>query len=155
MPNELCLIRRPGLAAARIAILVALVSPWLMAAGTGPMLSDGWIRVLMPHMPAADYFVLTNPSDQALVLTGASSPACGSLMLHESIETNGTARMAMVKNVSVAAHGRLAFQPGGYHLMCMSPASQLVPGRTVPVTLRFQDGASVTADFQVLTAKGR
>ena len=151
------MIRRPGPVAARIVGLVglALVSLVLLAAGTGPMLSDGWIRVLTPQVPAAGYFVLTNPSDQTLVLTGASSPACGSLMLHESIETNGTARMAMVKNLSVPARGRLAFRPGGYHLMCMSPTSQLTPGRTVPVSLHFQDGTSVTADFRVLTAKGK
>jgi periplasmic copper chaperone A len=157
MQNGLCLIRRPGLVAARIAMLVGLasVSPLLMAADTGPTLSDGWFRVLTPQVPAAGYFVLTNPSDQALVLTGASSPACGTLMLHESIETNGTARMAMAKNVSAPAHGRIEFRPGGYHLMCMSPTSQLTPGQTVPVSLRFQDGASVSATFRVLTAKGR
>jgi periplasmic copper chaperone A len=134
---------------------LAFVSPLSMAASTGPTLSDGWIRVLTPQVPAAGYFVLTNPSDRALVLTGASSPACGSLMLHESIETSGTARMAMMKDVSVPAQGRLVFQPGGYHLMCMSPTSQLTPGQTVPVSLRFKNGASVTADFRVLTARGK
>lgn len=98
MQGVLCLIHRPGLVAARIAMLagLALISPSLMAAGTGPTLSDGWIRMLTPNVPAAGYFMLTNPTDQALVLTGASSPACGSLMLHESIETNGTAHMTMV-----------------------------------------------------------
>jgi copper(I)-binding protein len=134
---------------------LALVLPLLIAAGTAPTLSDGWIRVLTPQVPAAGYFVLTNPSDRPRVLTGASSSACGSLVLHESIETNGTAHMSMVNNVIVPAHGRLTFQPGGYHLMCMSPTSQLNPGQTVPVSLHFQDGASVTADFRVLSAKGK
>jgi periplasmic copper chaperone A len=126
-----------------------------MADNTNPTLSDGWIRMLTPQLPAAGYFVLTNPSDHVLMLTGASSPACGSLMLHESIVTNGTARMIMVKDVPVPAHGQLAFQPGSYHLMCMSPTSQLAPAQAVPVSLHFQSGRTVTADFRVLTAKGK
>ena len=49
-----------------------------MAVGTGPTLSDdGWIRVLTPQVPAAGYFVLSNPSDQTLVLTGASCELFG------------------------------------------------------------------------------
>ena len=89
------------------------------------------------------------------MLIGASSPACGSLMMHESIQSNGIARMEMVKNITVPAHGRLAFQPGGYHLMCVSPKSPLTPDQTVPVSVRFQDGSSLSSDFRVFSAKGK
>lgn len=151
------LIRQLGQVAARIAMLSGLVaaSSSLALAAAGPVLSNGWIRVLTQQLPAAGYFLLTNPGDRALLLTAATSPACGNLMLHESIETNGTVQMTMVKSIVVPAHGRLEFRPGGYHLMCMSPESQLAPGNTVPVSLHFQDGASVTANFQVKNATGK
>lgn len=151
-------IPRPGPAGGARTILLlalALATPLLMAAGPGPRLTDGWIRVLTPQLPAAGYFVLNNPGDRPLELTGASSPACGYLLLHESITTNDTARMATVKRVTVPAHGRLVFQPGGYHLMCMPAASQLRPGESTPVSLRFKGGASLTAEFRVFGAKGR
>ena len=54
----LSLIRRLGLVAVRIVPIVglALVSPLLLAAESGPSLTDGWIRVLTPQVPAAGYF---------------------------------------------------------------------------------------------------
>jgi hypothetical protein len=55
----------------------------------------------------------------------------------------------------VAAGGSVSFSPNGYHLMCMDSRPMLRPGATVPVTLRFQNGQKLTADFQVRTATGK
>jgi len=114
-----------------------------------------WIRFINPTTPAAGYFTVTNAGARPVVITGASSPDCGSLMLHQSRNVNGVEQMDMVSNVTVPAHGSVKFAPGGYHLMCMSPSANIVPGRTVPVTLTFADHRTVTKPFMVRGANGR
>lgn len=88
-------------------------------------------------------------------LTGAASPGCGMLMMHQSKTENGVDSMASVKSVTVPAHGSVSFAPGGYHLMCMSPQATMVIGKSVPVTLTFADGKTVAADFPVTGPGGR
>ena len=88
------------------------------------------------------------------MLVGAASPGCGDLMLHRSVSDNGQERMEMVDSVAVPAHGEVRFEPGGYHLMCMSPTAEAARGRSVPVTLRFQDGCSLDGELAVRGATG-
>ena len=96
---------------------------------------------------------LRNSSANPAVLTGASSPACGMLMLHRSESNGGTDRMVHVGSVAVPPHGSVSFTPGGYHLMCMQP--RMKPGQSVSVTLTFQDGQTMESTFPVFSANGR
>ena len=116
---------------------------------------DGWIRLLPAGLPAAGYFNLHNGGEESVSLTGASSPACGMLMLHRSKNTGGTMRMEDVSSVEVAPRATLKFAPGFYHLMCMNPSPALKPGAHVAVTLVFSDGTKVTSDFAVRNAAGK
>ena len=124
------------------------------AAPSAVTISDAWIRALPGSTPSGGYFTLKNAGDTAVSLTGATSPACGMLMLHKSDMMGGMAHMDMVDSVDVPAHGSLSFTPGGYHLMCMDPPAPLKPGTSVPVTLQFKGGASLTAPFAVRNAAG-
>jgi len=135
---------------AALAVLI-LASP----AHAGPVVSNGWIRLLPAGLPDAGYFDLHNGSDKALSLTGAASPACGMLMLHKSEDVGGTMRMEDVASVEVGPRATLKFAPGGYHLMCMMPSPGLKPGGHVAVTLEFADGAKVTSQFVVKNAGGK
>ena len=56
---------------------------------TGLALSGPWFRQVMPSLPAAGYFTLSNSGAMEQTLTGAASPACGMLMLHRSVDWNG------------------------------------------------------------------
>jgi periplasmic copper chaperone A len=112
-------------------------------------IANGWLRFLVSDRPAAGYFNLDNNTNAAIKLVGASSPDCGQLMLHQSRNVNGVETMASVQSVEVPAHGSVSFTPGGYHLMCTSPTAKLVPGSSVPITLRFANGRTITADFAV------
>ncbi len=113
------------------------------------------MRFLTPAIPAAGYFTLTNNGSNELALTSASSPDCHSLMLHRSVTQNGTAHMEMVQRIPLHPHDSVTFEPGGYHLMCMAPSAAVTPGRSVPVTLHFDGGASLMATFPVYGAKGK
>ncbi len=115
-------------------------------------LSGGWIRLLPAHLPAGGYFTLHNRSGEPLKLTGATSPAYGSVMLHHSMESSGQSHMMHVDSVTVPAHGTLSFTPGGYHLMLMQPKTSLKVGGKVDVTLSFSDGEKLTASFTLKPA---
>ncbi|MGC2786302.1 MAG: copper chaperone PCu(A)C [Roseiarcus sp.] len=136
------------------ALALALSYPAAHAAEPGLVISQAWLRLIIPSRPAAGYFVLSNETGRTRTLVGAASPECGALMLHRSVNDNGQERMEMVDSVSVPAHGEVKFAPGGYHLMCMSPTAALARGRSVSVTLRFEDGGSLVASFPVRGATG-
>lgn len=141
---------RPILA---VALLLSLLAP-AAAYADSITVTDGWIRALPAPTPSAGYFILTNDSGRRLALTGASSPACGSLMLHKSETTGGMASMSDVEEVPIAIGATLRFSPGTYHLMCMQPTAAIRPGNKVPVTLVFSDGPRVTTEFLVRDATG-
>ena len=103
-------------------------------------MSDAWIRLVLPSRPAAGYFTLSNETDEPLALVGAASPACGSLMLHKSVQQNGQERMEMVDE-----RHRPRTRPGHLRARRLSPdvhvpSKDVTPGGSVPVTLRFEDG---------------
>jgi hypothetical protein len=126
-----------------------------LAAPNGISVSGQWFRLIMPSLPAAGYFTVSNGTGRPQTLVGAQSPACGTLMLHQSVSKNGEERMITVPSIPVPAHGSIRFAPGGYHLMCMSPGPAMTPGRSVPVTLRLANGEIVNATFPVRGATGK
>ena len=130
-------------------LLAGLLGAGLAHAGTAAHVtaSHAWIRVLPGNLPAGAYVTLRNDGDKAVSLTGASSPAYGEAMLHESSSAGGMNRMTMVDALPIPAHGTQALQPGGYHLMLMDAKQPVHPGDTVRVVLRFGDGDTLPVDF--------
>jgi periplasmic copper chaperone A len=157
LPNSQKLGRGASLLGLALATaLAAMPARAADPAGTpGLVLSNQWFRAVTSKLPEAGYFDLTNNSGKATRLVGAFSPACGTLMLHQTISLNGVDRMVMVRSLELPAHGALHFAPGGYHLMCVSPTPDAKPGHSVSVTLRFADGATLEASFPVHGATGK
>jgi len=135
------------------AVVAASFAP-AIAAPPNATVSDAWIRALPASVPSGGYFTLHNNGSAPLKLTGASSPACGMLMLHKSEDMGGMMHMDDMTTIDVPAKGTLKFAPGGYHLMCMDATSAIKPGNTVDVTLQFAGGAALTAKFIVKNAAG-
>lgn len=125
------------------------------AAPAAITISDAWMRALPASLPSGGYFTLHNNGSKPVTLTGAQSPACGMVMLHKSENQGGMSSMMDMAQVMIPAGSTVSFAPGGYHLMCMSPAASIKPGTQVPVTLLFADGAKVTAPFAVRNAAGK
>jgi copper(I)-binding protein len=114
-----------------------------------------WMRFIIKSRPAGGYFTVHNNTASQINLTGASSSACGMMMLHQTKEVGGVEKMSPVKEVPVPAHGSISFAPGGYHLMCMQPKDTMVVGHDVPVTLMFDGIKPVTVAFPVKGAGGK
>jgi periplasmic copper chaperone A len=149
-------IRLAGAAIVAACALTAVLAANAAGAGpTGLSVSGQWFRLIMPSRPAAGYFTLSNATSAPQTLVGAASPGCGMLMLHKSVSEHGEEHMVMVPSVLVPAHGEVTFAPGGYHLMCMSPTTLMRRGKSVPVTLRLENGETLSANFPVRAATGR
>ena len=136
------------------AFCVALVLMTSVAAQAAPLdVSEAWFRSLPGKLPAGGYFTVQNNTGREVAITGASSDACGMLMIHQSSNKGGMSGMSMMEKVAVPVGGIVHFAPGGTHLMCEQPKMKI--GGKVPVTLHLAGGNSVTVAFEVRGAAGR
>ena len=157
MTQTICHLLRAGLLTFALAATANGTSPLAVStANAEPPLaiSNAWLRALPAGLPAGGYFTLHNTTAKPIVLSGASSSACGMIMLHKSEAMSGMAHMSDVETVSIPSGGKVEFAPGGYHLMCMNPAPAIKPGGQVGVTLEFADGTRLEAKFSVRGANG-
>lgn len=143
--------RRHALLAALLAAL-PLVSAAAQDYRLGSLrIEQPWSRATAPGAPVGvGYFVLVNEGAVDARLVGGASPVAGRVMLHRSVEADGTARMEHQHHgVVVPAGGRVAFAPGGYHLMLMQLQRPLEKGDRVPVTLEFERAGTVEVELEV------
>jgi copper(I)-binding protein len=125
----------------------SLVATVLLVAGTAhaadaPSVkaADGWLRVLPGTLPAGGYVNFQNLSDHAVSIVGASSPDYAEAMIHRSSTDGGMGRMEMVDSVPLPPKGKVAFSPGGYHVMLMDAKHPVKPGDKILVTFALSDG---------------
>jgi copper(I)-binding protein len=124
---------------------------------TTPTASTGAITVTLayvnePTVPerTGAFATIANTGAVAVSLTTASVPgsAAASASVHETVMVGGAMEMKEVTGgVPVPPGGQLVLKPGGYHVMLMMPTVAL--GQTVPMTLGFSDGSTVTVDALV------
>jgi periplasmic copper chaperone A len=149
-------LRQPGwMALCVIALVFLIAGTALVEAASGVTVEKPWMRFIIKARPAGGFFTLHNDTSSNMELIGASSTACGMIMLHQTKEIDGVEHMLPVKSVTVPAHGTLSFHPGSYHIMCMKPKDTMIVGHEVPVTLKFAGGQSVTAQFPVKGVGGK
>ena len=76
-----------------------------------------------PPMPgrqmSAGYLVLTNNTDEPIVIDAVTSPHFGSVELHETTIENGISRMRQIEELVIPANGSVTLERGGKHLMLM------------------------------------
>ena len=135
-------MRAPALPAALLALLTVAVSA---ATPAGLSAQDAWIRATPGVDVAAAYLTLHNAGTQPVVVSGVSSPAAGTVMIHETTLVNGRSTMRVHEPLRVAAGETVRFAPGGLHIMLHGLKRPLAVGDEVPVTLLMEGGGSVTA----------
>ena len=135
--------------------LLLLLAMTGVASAASPQVTvqDAWFRALPAGLPAGGYFIIRNQGSTDLAIIGATSGACGMLMVHQSTNKGGMSGMGMLDRVALPAGGSVTFSPGGFHLMCDRPSMNA--GDKVPVVLKLSDGTSVAVTFTVRDAKGR
>lgn len=136
----------------RLAVFGLLMQLAAAVLAVQPMvtLNNAWIRPAPPNAPVlAGYMTLENRSPAARSLVGASSDTFGEVTIHRTEHSGGMANMMHLAGIEIAAHGKTVFEPGAYHLMLARPKRPLNAGDSVPIVLRFDDGSSLRATFQV------
>jgi len=111
-----------------------------------------WVRALPAQVPSAAYFTVANSSDRAATLTDVTTDAYGGVMMHATTQTGGMSRMTMAHDVAVPARGRVAFEPGGLHVMLSKPARAIEVGKTVDFTFVFAGNVTVRAPCTIREA---
>ncbi len=140
-------------------ILVRAFAGIILAAGVTPLLAeeatlrvqDPWIREAPPTADTlAAYMKIQNTGQGVRILTGASSPLFGHVMLHGTRVQNDMAQMFHLDEVRIPPGETAVFEPGGNHLMLMRPQKALVAGDRVPLELEFKEGQpiSIMADVR-------
>lgn len=124
-------------------------------ASTGLAISNNWIKAAPGNMTGA-FATITNTSDKAITITGASSSASDRVELHttELDSSTGTSTMKKKEDGFTIEPGQtLELAPGGDHIMLMDMTCSLVAGTTAVITLETSAG-KVSLDSEVRDYSG-
>ena len=124
-------------------------------AATAPLEAvQPWSRPAVAGSTAVGYVTLVNRGSSPQTLTGVASPLAASVEIHSSSMAGGVMRMAREDRAVIPPGGKLAFAPGGWHLMLLGMKRPVKAGDSIPATLRFADGKTLKVAFAVGTGLG-
>jgi len=99
----------------------------------------------------AVYVTLANNGSSSDRLLSAATPVADQVQFHSTSEENGVSRMREMRTVEVTPGARVAFSPGGMHIMLVGLKQPLKEGQTFPMTLNFEKAGKI--DLMVPIAK--
>lgn len=105
-------------------------------------LTGAYARATPPNAPTSAIFLrLNNPTEQAISLISASTPAAGRVELHTMIMDGDVMKMRQVEEIAVPAHSTVELKPGGLHLMLFDLQQAFEEGQQLSLDLHFSDGS--------------
>ncbi|HPF73243.1 MAG: copper chaperone PCu(A)C [Rhodanobacteraceae bacterium] len=120
--------------------------------------TGAWVRAAPPGaMMLAGYFTLNKRQGGTRRLVGARSDAFGDVSIHRSFVEDGVSKMRPAGALDVNPDESLVFEPGGLHLMLMSPKVDVSKGQRLPIWLCFEDGddiEEIEIEFEVRAEAG-
>jgi len=141
----------PGLCSA-----ILLIVPIAIAAQSCDdiVVSGAWIREPPPIAKvAAGYATLQNAGDHPVTIANVDSTCCTNVAIHQTILDDGQTRMSHIENLLLPAHAGTRLEPGGAHLMLMSPSVPIRHGESVEIEFFCVEGGSFSADFEILRVR--
>lgn len=106
----------------------------------------------VPGRPGVAYFVLQHEDGRG-ALVGVSSPQAARAEMHETMGGRDMSTMRPIARVPFE-NGRIAFAPGGRHVMLFGLDPHLAAGGHAQLSFRFEHGAPLTLDAEVQTPGG-
>ena len=117
------------------------------------VISDASVQPVPPvSTGTAAYMELTNGGEGAIGLVSVASVCCRAVEMHRSSGSGGFMRMERVHEVVIKEGETVRMAPAGLHIMLIGLKEPVRRGDTVPITLTFRDGSSVTIHARVGTA---
>lgn len=109
-----------------------------------------WSRPVAAGIPTGVvYLSVTNNGPDEEVLLGARTAVAESVHLHQTVTSEGIARMRPVTQIAIPPGGTIRIAPGGIHFMLMGLKGPLALGQDVPFTLLFQKAGEVNVTIKV------
>jgi copper(I)-binding protein len=116
------------------------VGAWIKTTDGNEVMTDSGPELV----PTAAFLELTNPGDTTVTLTSASTPVAGRVELHVTEMVDGQMKMQQKEGgFEIPAGETYRFEPGGDHIMLMDLTEALPVGDEVPLTLEFDNGATL------------
>ena len=135
-----------------VRVLAGTLLLWasLASAASEVAVEDPYVRAVPPGQPVtAAFFTVVNRGSDPRAIVAAETDAAERAELHEHMHDQGVMRMREVERVVVPARGRVAFEPGGYHVMLIGLKRSLKPGERVDLTLTLDDGSRIRLQPEV------
>jgi copper(I)-binding protein len=109
-----------------------------------------WTRPAQAGMNGVGYLTLANVGGKPVRLLMVQSPAARAVTVHQTSQAGGVSSMRPVTGpLRIAPGAKVAFAPGGYHLMLMGLTRAQVLGGKVPLTLVFDGGRRIRIELAV------
>jgi len=133
-------------------ILLALLAACSPTTAPEINIEGAWGRPSM-SMPTAGsmYMVIKNSGDAPDTLLSGSSPACGSIEVHEMVmKSDGTMGMNLIDQpLEITPGSEVTLEPGGLHIMCIMKKDSFAVGNTVDLTLEFENSGEQTFSVEL------
>ncbi|MEO0982302.1 MAG: copper chaperone PCu(A)C [Pseudomonadota bacterium] len=112
-----------------------------------------WARpTVAATQPAAAFFILKNDgdADDRLIEARVAPDFAEGVELHTTLIDGAVARMRhLTDGAAVPAGGKVAFEPGGKHVMLFGLAAPLSEGESFPMTLVFENAGEVEVEVVI------
>jgi periplasmic copper chaperone A len=123
--------------------LVAAMPAWAAAQVSPLIVQQAWMRQTPGGDTAAVYLTLQNTSMKPIIVIGVQTPYASTALLHSSSVQKGQARMRAKETLVIAPGQKVAFEPGGTHVMLSGFKRKVGVGQAVPLIFLLADGAQV------------
>ncbi|QGP77678.1 copper chaperone PCu(A)C [Sphingobium sp. CAP-1] len=129
--------------------LFVLAAPLALSACGDPAptyVDQAWIR-LSPNkdMPSAGYFV-AHGGDAGTQLRGVITDYALKVDMHETVSKDGMTTMEAIDSVDIPARGKVAFAPGGKHLMILGVNDTAISRGKMQLTFLMANGDRLLVD---------
>lgn len=113
------------------------------AMAQGLSVQDAWIRGVPPSAKTtAAFMTIGNAGSDDAVLISASCDVAETVQIHTMEQVGEIMKMKEVRELRIPAMGQAVLAPKGYHLMLIGLIRPISEGETIPLLLKFKDGAS-------------
>lgn len=123
--------------------LIAAVPAWAAAQVAPLIVHEAWMRQTPGGDTAAVYLTLQNTGMKPIIVIGVQTPYASSAMLHSSSIEKGQSRMRSKETLVIAPGQKVAFTPGGTHVMLSGLKRKVGVGQEVPLIFLLADGGQV------------
>ena len=80
-----------------------------------------------------------NVSANEIIINKMKSNAFDQIEIHSSFIEDGISTMRKIDNLRISENSEMKLEPGGYHLMLMSPKKDIKEGNLVELIIYYED----------------